>query len=349
VFTPVSSDLIFKGRPGDLRFGEWLHQREISQSTQPSRSIALFGCPDDTGVRLNRGRAGAQEGPDSIRKALYKMTCPRDSRWSSVGIFDLGNIQVEAEIQKTHKNAEDASRSLAQEHAVIVLLGGGHDFAAPGISGWISGRQKTSGNLGFGVINIDPHLDVRELEDGVPNSGTAFRQLLESGHLTGSNFIQFGCRENRNAPDHWNYCESQGTSLISLEKITSQIASPPQQFGLQMNRLAKRVDALAVTLDLDCCHELPGTSAAPAIGFSIRELCQMAYAAGCHSQVSYFELAEVSPPWDPTGKTANAAAEILYAFLSGKISQGLGKTPLRQIKKPNKTPKNIKNRNKRRV
>lgn len=331
-----------------MRFGEWLHQKGHSQLSQPSHSIALFGCPDDTGVRLNRGRAGAQEGPDSIRKALYKMTSPRDSRWGSIGIFDLGNIQIEADIQKTHKNAENASRSLAQAHDVIVLLGGGHDFAAPGILGWISGKQKSSANLDFGAINIDPHLDVRELENGVPNSGTAFRQLLESGHLKGSNFIQFGCRENRNAPDHWSYCETQGASLIPLEKITSQIASPSQQFGLQVNRLAKKVDALAVTLDLDCCHELSGTSAAPAIGFSIRELCQMAHAAGCHSQVSYFELAEVSPSWDPTGKTVNAAAEILYAFLAGKISQGLGKTPLRPIKKHNKTPKNLKNRSKRR-
>jgi len=34
--------------------------------------VALIGCPQDEGVRRNRGRAGAAQGPAEIRRALYR-------------------------------------------------------------------------------------------------------------------------------------------------------------------------------------------------------------------------------------------------------------------------------------
>ena len=91
-------EIFAKERPGDPRLGEWViqvsHPNEI-KAEKKRRAIALMGSPDDTGVRLNRGRPGAHQGPDTIRRQLYKMTPPADFRWEdSIQLYDAGNIRL---------------------------------------------------------------------------------------------------------------------------------------------------------------------------------------------------------------------------------------------------------------
>ena len=70
---------------------------------------------------------------------------------------------------------------------------------------------------------------------------------------------------------------------------------------------------------MDSCSDLEGVSAAPVIGFSAWELCQFAFAAGKSKKVSFFELAEVAPKLDPTGRSARIAAEVLFYFVKGRL------------------------------
>jgi formiminoglutamase len=227
-----------------------------------------------------------------------------------------------------------------------VLLGGGHDFAAPGILGFAKGRQNLNPSETFGLINVDPHLDVRELEEGRPNSGTSFRQILNSSVIQGRHLIEFGCRENRNSQSHFDFCEKMGVTIQPLQFLRRQSQSVEKFFKGNLTSLSKKVDTIALTLDMDCCSELTGTSAAQAIGFSLKELYEMAFLAGAHPQVTYFELAEVAPSLDPSGKTALGAAEVLYAFLCGKAHSLRPRSPSGLKKNFNKTLKNTKKRRK---
>lgn len=338
VLTPTASEILFKGRPGDTRLGEWVLLEKPS-TLAPSREVHqcfLFGCPDDTGVRLNRGRGGAQEGPQEIRRAFYKMALPMDGSWSKLRLIDFGNIEISKTLPKTHKNAFQSAKQLASLDGTLVVLGGGHDFAAPGFLGFTEGRRSLNSKEQFGLINIDPHLDVRELEKGQAHSGTPFRQILTSKIIDGKNLVQFGCRENRNSIAHFTFCQDLGVEihpLGSLRRISSPVSNC---FKTTLDRLSRRADTIGVTLDMDSCADVVGTSAAPAIGFSLQELYDMAYLAGTCSQVRYFEIAEVAPSLDPTGKTALGAAEILYSFLCGRIS-----VPIRNFNKTLKNPKKL--------
>lgn len=342
VLTPAPVELFFRGRPGDLRLGEWIGQN----SGMDSQAFSLVGCPDDTGVTLNRGRAGAAQGPNEIRRAFYKMTLPLDGSWNKFSLRDRGNIPVSKDIHTTHQKAFEASEFWAKNSQGLLLLGGGHDFAAPGFLGFMSGRSLLNPKASFGLVNIDPHLDVRELEENKPHSGTPFRQILESGNLKGSKLIQFGFRENRNSRSHFEFCKQNGVQLIPLEKIRSQGSSPFKFFKQTVSSLLKKVTDVGVTLDMDSCSEVIGTSAAPGVGFTVSELYEFAYWSGSQKSIRYFEIAEVAPKLDPSGKTAVSAAEILYAFLLGKARYGSSSQSQGKSKISSKTLKKPKNRSK---
>ena len=75
---PIPDTLLFKGRPDDARLGDWIKRIDSIESLSSENPVVILGCPDNQGVQLNRGRAGAEGGPDSIRKHLYRMTPPMD-------------------------------------------------------------------------------------------------------------------------------------------------------------------------------------------------------------------------------------------------------------------------------
>ena len=129
--TSVSPQLLFQGRPGDVRLGQWvkpvdapLHVQGGSQKKQ--EVIILFGCPDDQGVRLNRGRAGAKGGPDSIRKHLYKMAPPMDFAWEEkIQLWDYGNLIPTEDIIETHRRCHQITREVGGLNFTVIVLGGG--------------------------------------------------------------------------------------------------------------------------------------------------------------------------------------------------------------------------------
>lgn len=315
------SALFFKGRPGDPRLGDFtsfVPSDSLVKSKKPT--ITLLGAPDDLGVRLNRGRPGAKEGPDGVRESFYKFAAPGDPNFEKIRLLDAGNITVLDDIIKNHSLAFDASASICASGSVLVAIGGGHDYAAPHLMGAFEGISRISKHRRFGIINVDPHLDVRPLENGLPHSGTPFRQILESGVVNGRNLVEFGARIGRNSREHFIYCKSKKVQVVGFEQIRRSTSSA-LKFKYCLNNLARTSDHIGVTIDLDSCCDLDGASAAAVIGFSAWELCQFAYLAGANKKVSVLELAELAPSLDPTGRSARIAAEVAFHFLLGFLQR----------------------------
>lgn len=321
----IPEELLFKGRPEDPRLGEWVQRINSPRgiAKEEHETVVIMGCADDQGVILNRGRGGADEGPNSIRKHLYRMTLPMDSQWeSSLALFDMGNILPASDILETHDRARRVAREITSNGALLITLGGGHDFAAPTFSGFAEGlKEFTSKEAKVALINVDPHLDVRKLEHERPHSGTPFRQLLDSKVLSGRRFVEFGIRANRNSRDSLEYCRSQEVTVVTLEDALIHRTGPVSLFVKYFNSLSKTASHVGVTFDMDCCSDAEGTSAAPVMGFSARELCAMAEIAGRDKKVGFLELAEVAPSLDATDRSSRIASEIIYSFLRGRASQ----------------------------
>jgi formimidoylglutamase len=317
--SPVPDTLFFRGRPGDPRLGEWVVPVETPpEGMKRLVDVVLLGCADDTGVRLNRGRAGASEGPNGIRKHLFKMTPPMDLEWEDkIRLFDLGNVVPGADISETHARVRALSSGVAKRGALLVLLGGGHDFAAPGFLGYLEGLAARESKQAA-LINVDPHLDVRPLENDLPHSGTPFRQILESDRLSGKRFVEFGARANRNSREAYAYAKGKGTRILTLEALRGSAGSCDKRYRAELTRVATGATIVGATFDMDACESAEGVSAAPVIGFSALEMCQMASAAGRAPKVRYFEFAEVAPPLDPTERSSRIGAEMVFAFLRAR-------------------------------
>ena len=186
----------------------------------------------------------------------------------------MGDLLPAQSLDETHRRCRQVSAAIAATGATLLLLGGGHDFAAPGFLGFVDGHPSRleRSKPHFGLINVDPHLDVRELEEGLPHSGTPFRQVLDSKELRGEHFVEFGARANRNARSHYEFCRKNRVTVTTLESLRAKRTSVAHQFGLALGRLARAVPILGVTFDMDSCAEAEGMSAAPVVGFSAAEL-----------------------------------------------------------------------------
>lgn len=327
-FVPAPSELLFKGRPGDPRLGDWVKAstKIPLQETHDKTVIAIAGFPDDEGITRNRGRGGAKGGPDGIRKALYKLCPPMDFVWEDrIELYDAGNVLPGKDIAETHSKAQASIENVAATGATIIALGGGHDFAAPVAHGLKAGREESRKGkaLKVGLINVDPHLDVRPLENGLPNSGTPFRVLLDGNHL--ERLTAFGIRANRNARDHFRYAQDKKVEVLTLESLLSKGKTVEALFQLELKKLGKQCDVIGLTIDLDSCRDMEGTSAAPVLGFSAWDLCRFAYAAGRERSCAWLELAEAAPSLDPADRVSRVAAEIIFSFLLGR-AEGTSRT-----------------------
>jgi formiminoglutamase len=271
-------------------------------------NFIVFGCPDDLGIKYNLGRPGAKEGPQSIRKFLYKKPLPHKKILEKLQIFDHGDIAVSDNILQTHANSKKMAAEAAKTNAKVIPLGGGHDFAGPNFLGFVEG----SGKKKFGVVNIDSHLDVRVYENDLPNSGTGFREILESGHNI--KVVQFGTRVASNSQYYLDYCKQKKVEIHYLEDIKNKKLSVATQFKNMLQKLATKVDLIGVSLDMDSCHEICGVSAQAAVGFTAFELLEISKMAALNKKVKYFEVAETSPPLDFNDKTSKLSAEIIYNY-----------------------------------
>jgi arginase family enzyme len=259
--------------------------------------------PDDTGVRLNKGRPGAVGGPRAFRAALAGYGVADPIGWPWPAVFDAGDVigaqgGDEAGLRETHRRVTDAAAALVERGLFPVGIGGGHDLTFAFVRGAMRGRGA------FGGVYFDPHLDVRE----TAGSGMAFRGLMdECGAMPVHNV---GFSPLVNSLDHHTWFHARG-GWIDLFKPEEWPDFGRPQF---------------VSLDLDAidASQAPGVSAMNPAGLSVGRLAEYARAAGRHAAVACFDIMELNPAFDPDGRTARAAAHLFLSFLRG-LAERLGR------------------------
>ena len=304
-----------RARQNDPRWGHHVSfaTQEIPRPTRALKPVvSILGCPDDTGVRLNYGRSGASKGPESIRKQFYAMTLPMHAQWEeSFELWDLGDIRVENEIAQTHKHLERSAQWAASFSDTVIILGGGHDFAAPGIRGAFAdfGRRPN-------VLNVDVHLDVRPLEKNLPHSGCAMRLLTEEKKAT---ILQFGAQSQRNSKSAFAFCKKNGIPLYPYADY--QNSRLPITAQLRRFLSVTPAPLHALTMDIDACHDGSGVSAPTVLGFSALELVSLAAHCARFPSLRYLELAEVAPECESLPRSSQIAAQILWGFLEARFAR----------------------------
>lgn len=279
------------------------------------RKWSLIKIPDHQGVMNVGGRVGACHGPRAFERVFGRLKgrVPVSSALGcSVLVAKLGSDIVE-----NHRHAADAIRDAHLEHAPSVVVGGGHDH---GFSQLLGISEALGAGKRVGCINLDAHLDVRRPAP-IPGSGSPFFLAIEGGVIDPENLIEFGIQSHCNAPELWEYVDSKKVEVVRWKELRT--ADRVAIFRKKLEKLSARVDAVVVSLDLDCLSQdhCPGVSAPQAEGFQSSEIIAMMEIAGSHPQVVSLGIFELSPEHDVQDSTARVAATAAYHFIESFLER----------------------------
>lgn len=300
---PAESLLFTRADVYDTRLGEVV-------MTEPGdyarASTVILGCPQDEGVRRNRGREGAREGPTEVRRALYKLTSfgVRDEE-----LFDLGDLKIARTLEETHERQHQLVTQLLRDRKKLIVIGGGNDISYPNCSALIDLYPDAV------ALNIDAHFDVRD--DKEANSGTPYRQLLENGGLNPARFFEIGYQRAVNSEIYLAYLEDLGVNCISLAELRHD--------GVMkvISDVVGHTDAPAAfwgfDVDVVRSSDAPGASAPSPTGLTGEEFCELARLAGDRANTRIIEFTEVNPAFDIDSRTAKLVAFAIHEFLSASV------------------------------
>lgn len=287
--------------PNDIRLGDIVMS---DYSDYASANEVIIGCPQDEGVRRNKGRIGAAFAPLEIRKALYRY--PVTDSHHHLKLFDLGNIKIEKSLEEIHTVLFSIVRQIIQDGKIAIILGGGNDISYPDCSALCSVENRV---LAF---NIDRHLDIRA--DEKMNSGTPYRKLLDEKFITPEFFHEVGINSFSNSPRYLQYAKELGINIHYIGELREKGVGN----SIQSITQSTDVDAIFWGFDLDVVRsvEAPGVSDPHPMGLTAMQVCEIADVASKDSRSKIIEIAEVNPQYDTNGITSKLAANILIRALA---------------------------------
>ncbi len=282
----------------------------LHQLVKPGARRAVLGFACDAGVKRNKGRVGAKEGPAALRQALANLSAPANA----FAFSDLGDVTVDGDaLEAGQETLANAIGDALSAHERLVVLGGGHETAFASFKGLRKAHPKAR----IGILNLDAHLDLRLPGEAGGSSGTPFAQIRELDP-DGFDYLCVGYAEEANTQALMKRAQDWGVGLVrDHELIADPLAAYPA-----ITDLIARNDYLYLTIDIDVLShfQAPGVSAPAARGVpfsTIEQIVSFALktSASLKTPLALADLVELSPVHDRDGVTAKTAAVLARRIL----------------------------------
>jgi formiminoglutamase len=292
------------------RASAWLAGAALSE---PSAKLAVMGAPLTRGS-ITPGRCDL--APAAIRKALerfstYDLDSGRDVR--ALRAQDLRDLDVAGLLpEEALPPIRDAVATALKTAEAVVLLGGDNSITRPGC--------HALGDLGrCGLLTLDAHLDLRDLEGGLSN-GNPVRALLRDG-LPGNHIVQIGVQSFANSGAYAMVARRAGIRVISARAAIQRGIGYVMEEALLY--LERETDRIYVDLDLDVLDRTyaPATPGSRPGGLAPYQLRHAARLCGQHPKVGVLDLVEIDPTRDIADATVMAAAACLLEFSVGVLKR----------------------------
>ena len=270
--------------------------------TIDANNFVLHGFAVDEGVRRNKGRVGAAQAPDIIRKNMSNFPVKN----SSFRLLDFGNVLCENQnLERAQENLAEKVALVLQKKAKSVVLGGGHEVTFA----HYSGLKYAFPNEKIGIINFDAHFDNREPEPGVgASSGTGFWQIAQEGEI---HSLHIGIQKNSNTKKLFETAEQFQMQYLLSDEIYFENLS---YLKSRMDALFQKVDKIYVTICMDVFNAsiAPGVSAAAYNGIFADATFMACFRHILHhNKTIALDVAEVNPQYDIQDRTARLAASLV--------------------------------------
>ncbi len=269
------------------------------------KSFALLGYACDEGVKRNKGRVGAKNGPDAIRNMLSSLSNHFSDK---TDILDIGNITCDEEnLEETQSETANCIASLLDKKAFPIVLGGGHDLAYA----HYNGIKQCFPNKSIGIINFDAHFDLRAIEDSA-NSGTPFYQIAKE-----NSFFKYLCLGIQKPSNHKQLFKTADQLDVDYLLNTDFTIQNKENVRKTVKDFMESVDLIYLTIDLDGFSSAiaPGVSAPSPFGFSI-DIATKVIDQICESKkLISVDLVELNPNFDIDNATSRLASRLVYQII----------------------------------
>lgn len=275
--------------------------------------FAFIGFCCDEGVRRNRGRIGAANGPLSIRKEMANLPC---CFTEEVKLFDAGNVFCEnITLEESQAILSKAIDKILSLNLFPIVLGGGHETTFGHYNGVLSHLSKDTPKPNIGIINFDAHFDLRPYPNG-GSSGTMFRQIADICEERDLNYsyLCMGVQKHSNTVDLFKTADKLGAEYILARDISNGDMWSVLE---KLDRFIKHQDHIYITIcsDVFTSAFAPGVSATQSLGLDPEKVLKFIKYILRSDKVVSFDIAEVSPRFDQDNTTANLAAVIIFALI----------------------------------
>ena len=297
--------MIWQGRfDGEYPLYHRILQRvslETDYASISPNDFVLHGFAVDEGVKKNKGRVGAKDAPDIIRKNMsnFPVVNPEFS------LKDFGNINCDdGKLDKSQNELAEKVTEVLKRGGKSFVLAGGHEVTYA----HYSGIRKAFPNEIIGIINIDAHFDNREPEESVgPSSGTGFWQIAQEGPI---NSLHIGIQRNSNTLKLFDTAHHYGMKYILAEELFFENLPAVYQ---KIDEVTASCEVLYLTICMDVFNAsiAPGVSAAAYNGIFADSAFMHYFKHILKSEkLLAFDIAEVNPVFDLNERTARLAASL---------------------------------------
>jgi formiminoglutamase len=317
---PAQADW-WKGRldTEDGNKGRRWHQVISTDNETDQAAAAILGFASDKGVALNKGRAGAKEGPRALRSALSNLAWHHNDR----KLLDVGDIEVDDDLPAGQRQYAETLTELLQQQLFVLGLGGGHEIGWPGFLGCQRYLEKHAPGKTLGILNFDAHFDLRKPSPQA-SSGTPFWQAADYC-AQNEHAFEYACLGvARSANTAALYERAQQLNVRYIEDLKCSEAAAIDLIGSFLNN----IDFLYVTVCLDVypAAYAPGVSAPAGLGVAPAIVLNVIQQLGklCQQQQVhwlYADVAELCPSRDIDARSAKLAARTIDQLLHSRFQR----------------------------
>ena len=259
--------------------------------------VAVTGVPYDASTS---NRPGTRFGPRAIREASLLQTFDPPFGWevdplSELNIADTGDAGFDyGLLQEAPTRIERHIGRILDAGAAALTLGGDHFISYPVL------RAHAERFGPMALLQFDAHTDSWADDDRRRlDHGTMFKRAAEDGLIVPEKSVQVGIRTVNADPGEFNIIDADKVHLQGPAEVVAQIRTIVGDHNVYL------------TFDIDALDPAyaPGTGTPVWGGLSSAQAALILRRLAGINLIG-MDVVEVSPPYDPTGATAIAAASV---------------------------------------
>ncbi|HEX6740762.1 MAG TPA: agmatinase family protein [Sphingomicrobium sp.] len=295
----------------------WPNLSDLVSGTNRGAAVGLVGVPLAAGS-VSPGRC-------DLAPALLRETLRRIGRYDvetgrelASAVLDRGDVELaDLSIEEATPRIREAVGESAEAHALTLLVGGNNAVTRPGVLALCQGQSLAEGLSPFesiGLITLDAHFDMRDLDQGLSN-GNPVRALIEDG-LPGANIAQVGLAGFANSRAMHEDAVAAGNLVLTIGDVRRDGIAHALDRALDH---VAHCDALVVDCDIDVIDrsQFPAAPGARPGGMRVEDFFQAVRRLASDPRVRVIDLTEWDPPLDSTDLSALTAARWVAECLAG--------------------------------